>query len=99
MDMSDHECLFERMADKVRSGGVLGPEVSFLKLNQTDLFQRITEYALDLAGCDGAGLHAIDGDRALNPTGPFFVARAATIYAGTSEVQRNILAKSVLGLP
>jgi alkylation response protein AidB-like acyl-CoA dehydrogenase len=31
--------------------------------------------------------------------GPFYYARAATIYGGSSEIQRNILAREVLRLP
>lgn len=99
LDLADHECLFERMADQLRKGGTLGAEVSMLKLNQSDLFQRITDYSLEVAGGDSGLLHPINGDRELNPMGPFFTSRAATIYAGTSEVQRNIIAKAVLGLP
>lgn len=99
LDLADHECLFEFTADQLRRGGAVGPEVSILKLNQTELFQRITEYALELAGSDGGLLHPIEGNRDLNPMGQFLVARAATIYGGASEVQRNIIAKTVLGLP
>ncbi|MGD9765581.1 MAG: acyl-CoA dehydrogenase family protein [Candidatus Binatia bacterium] len=99
LELADHECLFERIADQLRRGEPLGAEVSLLKLNQTDLFQRITEYALELARQDGGLLHPLEGNRDLNPMGQFLAARAATIYGGTSEVQRNIIAKSVLGLP
>jgi hypothetical protein len=99
LELADHHCLFERVADCLRRGEPLGPEVSFLKLNQTGLFQRITEYALEIAQQDAALLHPIGGNRDLNPTGQFLAARAATIYGGTSEVQKNIIAKSVLGLP
>jgi alkylation response protein AidB-like acyl-CoA dehydrogenase len=99
LQLADHECLFERIADQLRAGRQLGAEVSFLKLNQTQLFQRITEYGLDIAGLDGALLHPIAGRRELNPMGQFLVSRAATIYGGASEVQRNILAKAVLDLP
>ncbi|WP_313802282.1 acyl-CoA dehydrogenase family protein [Sphingobium sp.] len=97
LDLADHECLFETIADRLRRGQTLGPEVSYLKLNQTQLFQRITEYMLEIAGAQGGLLHPIDGDRALNPMGQFLVSRAATIYGGASEVQRNILAKTILG--
>jgi alkylation response protein AidB-like acyl-CoA dehydrogenase len=99
LELADHECLFERIADRLRRGESLGPEVSFLKLNQSDLFQRITEFALEIAQQDGGLLHPLAGNRDLNPMGQFLAARAATIYGGTSEVQRNIIAKSVLGLP
>jgi alkylation response protein AidB-like acyl-CoA dehydrogenase len=99
LELADHECLFERVADQLRRGGALGPEASLLKLHQTELFQRITEYALELAQQDGALLHPLEGNRDLNPMGQFLAARAATIYGGTSEVQRNILARTLLGLP
>jgi hypothetical protein len=99
LELADHECLFERIADQLRRGQPLGAEVSFLKLNQTHLFQQITEYSLELAQQDGALLHPIEGRNELNPMGRFLVSRAATIYGGASEVQKNILAKSVLNLP
>ena len=99
LQLADHECLFERIADQLRAGQRLGADVSFLKLNQTQLFQRITEYGLEIAGQDGALLHPIAGRRELNPMGQFLISRAATIYGGASEVQRNILAKAVLDLP
>lgn len=93
--LADHECLYSQIAAKLGKGQALGPEVSLLKLNQTQLYQRITEFGLELAGMDGASLHPL-GD--LHPAGQFLAARAATIYGGTSEVQRNIIAKTVLGL-
>lgn len=99
LDLADHEVLFEESADKLRKGEILGPEVSFLKLNQTSLFQRITELMLEIAGEDGGLLEPIENNRDLNPMGLFLTARAATIYGGASEVQRNILAKTVLNLP
>jgi alkylation response protein AidB-like acyl-CoA dehydrogenase len=99
LELADHECLFERIADQLRRGLPLGAEVSLLKLNQTHLFQRITEYSLDVAQQDGALLHPLEGKKHLNPMGRFLVSRAATIYGGASEVQKNILAKSLLNLP
>lgn len=99
MELEDHHALFEKIADKLRRGERLGAEVSFLKLNQTSLYQRITEYGLDLMGSDSALLHAIDGNRNLAMMSQFLNARAATIYGGTTQVQKNILAKAVLNLP
>ncbi|MCB2015689.1 MAG: acyl-CoA dehydrogenase family protein [Sphingobium sp.] len=99
LDLADHESLFEESADRLRRGETLGADVSFLKLNQTSLFQRITELMLDIAGEDGGLLEPIGDNRDLNPMGLFLTARAATIYGGASEVQRNIIAKAVLDLP
>ncbi|MEO1988988.1 MAG: acyl-CoA dehydrogenase family protein [Martelella sp.] len=99
MELEDHQCLFRQIADRLRRGENLGPEVSFLKLNQTTLYQRITEYGLHLMAEDGALLHPIDGIRDLGMVSQFMNARAATIYGGTSQVQKNILAKNLLDLP
>jgi alkylation response protein AidB-like acyl-CoA dehydrogenase len=99
ISLEDHQCLFGRIADKLRRGEQLGSEVSFLKLNQTRLFQAITEYGIELAGQDASFLDPIESNRDLNVTGGFLNARAATIYGGTTQVQKNILAQALLGLP
>ena len=70
-----------------------------LKIHQTELFQRITECAMDIAGEYGGDLGPMDGNRELNPTGLFLQSRPSTIYAGSNEIQRNILSKNVLELP
>ncbi|MNY62702.1 hypothetical protein D3C86_1995700 [compost metagenome] len=54
---------------------------------------------LEVAGEDAALLESIDGNRNLSPAALFMQARPATIYGGSSEVQRNILAKALLDLP
>jgi alkylation response protein AidB-like acyl-CoA dehydrogenase len=41
----------------------------------------------------------MEGNRELNPAGLYLQARPATIYGGSNEIQRNILAKNVLALP
>jgi len=40
LDLCDHEALYETAADQLRRGEQLGPEVSLLKLNQSELFQK-----------------------------------------------------------
>jgi alkylation response protein AidB-like acyl-CoA dehydrogenase len=99
LDLEDHKDLYETFVEKVRRGEVLGPDVSMLKVHQTELFQRITETMLDISGEYGANLGPMDGNRELNPTGLFLQSRPASIYAGSNEIQRNILAKNVLELP
>jgi len=99
LDLADHKALYEHFADILRRAEPLGPEVSFLKLHQGELYQRITELMLEIGGEAAIGLEPIGGNRDLNPAGQFLASRAATIYGGASEVQRNILAKNVLGLP
>lgn len=85
-----------------------GAEASFIKLRGTELYQDITEALIDALGLAGiaydkAALHAATAP----PLGPddagglikdHLYNRAATIFGGASEIQRNIVAKGVLGL-
>jgi alkylation response protein AidB-like acyl-CoA dehydrogenase len=99
LDLEDHKALYEAFAERVRRGEAVGSEVSMLKVHQTELYQRITEAILDVGG-EYAGLFGpIGGNRDLNAAGQFLQARPSTIYGGSNEIQRNILAKNVLGLP
>jgi alkylation response protein AidB-like acyl-CoA dehydrogenase len=99
MDLADHKVLYETFAEKVRRGEPLGPDVSMLKIHQTELFQRITEAMLDVAGEYSGAFGPLDGNRELNPTGLFIQSRPSTIYGGSNEIQRNVIAKNVLQLP
>ena len=81
-------------------GEELGPEVSLLKIWATETFQKISELIVETAGPFGAmrGDVAI-GNAHVNVLAAFYKARPSTIYGGSNEIQRNILAKQVLGLP
>ena len=71
-----------------------------LKIWAMETWQRITDLLLETAqeyGCMPGELD-IDGVTADVLT-PFYYARTGTIYGGSSEIQRNILAKYVLKLP
>ena len=99
LDLADHFALYETYVDVLRRGELLGADVSMLKLHQSELYQRITEAMLDIAGENAGLLEPMEGNRDMNPAGLFIQARPVTIYGGSNEVQRNILAKNVLGLP
>ena len=99
LDLLDHTSLYETYVDRLRRGELLGADVSMLKLNQSELYQRITEAMLDIAGENCGLLDPMGGNRELNPAGQFIQARPVTIYGGSTEIQRNILAKAVLDLP
>lgn len=85
-----------------------GAEASLIKLRGTELYQHIAEATIDALGVAGAAydtaaLHA----GGLPPLGPddaggiikdHLYNRASTIFGGASEIQRNIVAKTVLGL-
>lgn len=99
MDLDCHKALYERFAERLRRGEELGPDVSLLKIHQSELYQRISELGLEIAGLDSALLNPFADDAELHPAGIFIQSRPTTIYGGTNEIQRNILAKAVLGLP
>ncbi len=82
-----------RAVTAMKRNGIPGPEGSILKLMWSELNQRMTESAVDIAGPAGQ----VDGGDGW--TYQFLRSRANTIEAGTSEVLRNILAERVLGLP
>jgi len=88
-----------------------GPESSIGKLFWSQHHQAITEAAMHLLGADGTigfgeetrgglGAPVIGTENTpANWMASFMIARPGTIYAGTSEVQRNIVGERVLGLP
>jgi alkylation response protein AidB-like acyl-CoA dehydrogenase len=91
-------------------GAQPGPAESGFKLYWSEYHKRLTELSLDIVGPESMlaestakkSFHA-DAPGAPNDAGSwvgaFYNARAGTIYAGTSQVQRNILGEMVLGLP
>jgi len=82
-----------RALTAMKRNGIPGPEGSILKLMWSELNQRMTEAAVDVAGPAGQ-VGESSGWKY-----QFLRSRANTIEAGTSEVLRNILAERVLGLP
>lgn len=89
-----------RNASTLERTGRPGPEGSTLKLACSELEQRVKDAAVEILGA--AGLVPAGDPRAVDDgfwCHELLWSRAATIYAGTSEIQRNILAQRVLGLP
>ncbi len=88
-----------------------GPDAAISKLYWSEYHKQVTELALDIIGAEAmtpTGRHpssafSTDDAGAPNSTaswvGTFLNARAGTIYAGSSQVQRNIVGEMVLGLP
>jgi alkylation response protein AidB-like acyl-CoA dehydrogenase len=89
-----------RNVDYFEKHGVPGPQGSTLKLAWSELDQRIKKLAGRILGqyalLTAEDPRAVDAGRWAHE---LMWSRAATIYAGTSEVQRNIIAERVLGLP
>jgi alkylation response protein AidB-like acyl-CoA dehydrogenase len=99
-DVADLETLYTRYAEIVKRGGTLGPDVSMLKIWGTETFAALTELMLEAAGTEGAVRGKVGaGEQAIEMLNLFYTARPATIYGGSNEIQRNIIAKGVLDLP
>ena len=75
LDLEDHKALYNEFVAKVYRGEPLGPDVSMLKVHQTELYQRITETMLEIAGEHGGQFGPLDGNRELNPAGLFIQSR------------------------
>jgi len=93
-DLEDHKALFEVFAARLRRGEDLGPDVSMLKVHQSEMFQRITDLMMEIAADRGALMET--GKKEVNAARLFLNARPATIYGGSSEIQRDILARHFL---
>nr|WP_220131827.1 acyl-CoA dehydrogenase family protein [Nocardioides sp. MAH-18] len=79
------------------SDDAAGPSV--FKLVWASWHKRLGEVAMDVLGADGLTTATADGYELDRWQRLFLFARADTIYGGSDEVQRNILAERVLGLP
>jgi alkylation response protein AidB-like acyl-CoA dehydrogenase len=81
------------------AGRGLGPESSITKLFWSEYHKRLGELAMHILGPAGMASHDGDAIDAAKWWNTFLSSRAETIYAGTSEVQRKIIAERVLALP
>ncbi len=100
LDVAHLADTYRHFAGIVARGETLGPDVSMLKIMATETFSKVADLIIETAG----PLGALKGDVAVanidvNVLAPFYKARPAPIYGGSNEIQRNILAKQVLGLP
>ena len=86
---------------KVERGEELGAESSMTKLQWSETHQDIGELYLDVVGADGWAARTNDGTYGeLFPLQESALwSRSETIWGGSSQVQRNIVAERVLGLP
>jgi alkylation response protein AidB-like acyl-CoA dehydrogenase len=103
--------LGQRVLTQFLAGHHPGPDAAIGKLQWSEYHKVITELAMDILGADGlfwdgrkppSSFGPDDGGAANTQSswiGTFLNARAGTIYAGSSQVQRNIIGEMILGLP
>jgi alkylation response protein AidB-like acyl-CoA dehydrogenase len=100
LDVADLGTLYARFVEQVKRGEALGPEVSMLKVFATETYSRLANVLVEIAGASGATAGDVEtDDGAIDVLTTFYNARPATIYGGSNEIQRNILASTVLQLP
>ncbi|MFK8050901.1 MAG: acyl-CoA dehydrogenase family protein [Halioglobus sp.] len=104
IDLKSLEITELRILSALADGGAPGAESSILKLTTTRLEQAVNELAMEMVGYEALAMDATeDGssyrrDYASSITPRYLNNRAASIFGGSQEVQRNIIAKMVLGL-
>ena len=90
----------ERIRQSVLTGGNPGAVSSIMKVAGTELKQRRWEMAMEVAGPQALGWEGEGfSDNELAETREWLRSRANSIEGGTSEIQMNIIARRVLGLP
>jgi alkylation response protein AidB-like acyl-CoA dehydrogenase len=100
LDVADLKSSYRRFADIVKRGGELPPSVSILKIWATETYTAITRLIVEVCEEDGGTMGPFTlGTRTVNVIAPLMTASITTIYGGSNEIQRNILAKAVLELP
>jgi alkylation response protein AidB-like acyl-CoA dehydrogenase len=108
MDLAALEFTELRSLAGENAGKGPGPETSLLKIKGSEIKQRLTELSLEAVGHYGApyfrGFGEGDNEHPIGPeyahrvAPTYFNTRKTTIYGGSNEIQRNIIAKLVLGL-
>lgn len=104
IDLKALEVIELRILSAVSGGGNPGPESSIMKLTYTRLEQEITELSVDVIAYQGFAMDSLEDLSGLRPdymgsvVPRYLNGRAASIFGGSQEIQRNIVAKMVLGL-
>jgi alkylation response protein AidB-like acyl-CoA dehydrogenase len=107
VDLTALEYTELRMLAAETAGKAPGVEVSMLKIKGTEIQHRLNELALEAVGPHaalrvrralGTGETPVAVPDAVGVADTYFNMRKTSIFGGSNEIQRNILAKAVLGL-
>ena len=89
-----------RTVEEVSDGSTPGPATSIFKMYGTELQKDKSTLFVEIRSTDGLGWSGEEfGQRNLADARTWLANRGASIYSGSNEIQRNIIAKRVLGLP
>jgi alkylation response protein AidB-like acyl-CoA dehydrogenase len=100
LDTADLGAAYTGFAEMAKRGETIPPSISMLKIWSTETYERLALLLIESAQ-DYGGLrdHCKTDEIDLHVVAPLFNALGAKIFAGSNEIQRNILAKAVLELP
>ena len=96
-----------RLITAKRSQGSVGPQASILKIRGTEIMQALSELLVEAAGPSALAFEPMPGSEAQGLLGAAYAARLTanylnrrklSIYGGSNEIQKNIIAQSLLGL-
>ena len=100
LDTLDLGAAYAGFAAIAKRGEPMPPSISMLKIWSTETYERLALLLIESAGeYGGMREHAATDEIDLHVVAPLFNALGAKIFAGSNEIQRNILAKAVLDLP
>ena len=101
MDCNSLLYTFFRILSQLKVGSAPGPESSFLKVYGGELYQRVLDLNLEAIGPYSQSWYNIEkfGNSVHQATMGWINARSLTIWGGSSEIQRTIIATQVLKLP
>jgi len=100
MDADAYALAIYAMCSRLNAGGTIGPESSTNKIFWSELDFALHQTALDILGPDAERTSdAGDADAVERWLDGWIFALAGPIYAGSNEIQRNIIAERMLGLP
>jgi alkylation response protein AidB-like acyl-CoA dehydrogenase len=92
--------LFSHAVELTNRQRSLGPDSSIIKIFGSELLQSLNDLLVEAAGSDASLQNLVPTEfGAVDVSTPYLQVRRATIYGGSSEIQRNIVARRVLNLP
>lgn len=94
-----HLAAYRQAIARLKAGRLVVADAPVLKLSSTELLQAVNDLLLEACGAQGGSVAFPSDAGWIDTAGSFLLSRRATIYGGSSEIQRNILAQRVLGMP
>ena len=100
MDSKAHALTLERIMEEARGNAKVSATASILKNSASSVAQKRAELALEIMGSQGLGWEGGNfSQEELDSVRGWLSGKAMSIYGGSFEIQNNIIAKNILGLP